>query len=162
MSTRMAGVAWLVMFLALGQLAGGQENQRAPRPKNPMHKIELQHKQIDLAQRQAELNFDNAMRNIQVEQKELELKRHRQTPNQPGQKMSPGKAKWRGHHSRKIHCAAFMFICFIVHILLAIWVYGDIRRRNTGSGIWIIITLLTGLLGALVYAIVRLGDKPAA
>ena len=55
-----------------------------------------------------------------------------------------------------------MFICFIVHILLAIWVYGDIRRRNTGSGIWIIITLLTGLLGALVYAIVRLGDKPAA
>ena len=162
MSTRMAGVAWLVMFLALGQLAGGQENQPAPRPKNPMHKIELQRKQIDLEQRRAELNFDNAMRNIQVEKKELELKRNRQTQNQPGQNLRPGKAKWRGHHFRKMHCAAFMLVCCIVHILLAIWVYGDIRRRNTGSGIWIVITLLTGLLGVLVYAIVRLGDKPAA
>lgn len=162
MSTRMVGIGWLVMVLALGQLASGQEDQPAPRPENHMRGIEMQFKQMDLEQRRAELNFDNTMRDIQVEQKQLELERNRQMPNQPGQNMCPGKAKWRGHHFRMMHCAAFMFVCFIVHILLAVWVYGDIRRRNAGSGIWIVITLLTGLLGVLVYAIVRLGDKPAA
>jgi hypothetical protein len=46
----------------------------------------------------------------------------------------------------------------VVHILLAVWVYTDIRKLNRGSGIWIVIALLTGLLGTLVYAVVRLGD----
>jgi len=48
----------------------------------------------------------------------------------------------------------------IIHILLAVWVYQDLRRRNTGSGIWIVITLLAGLCGAAVYALVRIGEKP--
>ena len=54
-----------------------------------------------------------------------------------------------------------MLICAVVHLLLAIWVYQDIRNRNAGSGLWIVVTLLTGLLGVLVYALVRLGDKSA-
>ena len=49
----------------------------------------------------------------------------------------------------------------IIHILLAMWVYQDLRKRNTGSGIWIVITLLAGLCGAAVYALVRLGEKQA-
>jgi len=43
--------------------------------------------------------------------------------------------------------------------LCAVWVYQDIRRRASGSGIWIVIALLTGLLGTLVYAVVRLGEN---
>jgi len=50
-------------------------------------------------------------------------------------------------------------ICCIVHVLVAVWVYQDLRRRNAGSGIWIVIALLAGLFGALVYAVVRLGDS---
>jgi hypothetical protein len=38
----------------------------------------------------------------------------------------------------------------------------DIRQLNRGSGLWIVIALLTGLLGALVYAVVRLGDARGA
>lgn len=53
----------------------------------------------------------------------------------------------------------FMLVMLVVHILLAIWVYQDIRKRNSESGIWIIIALLTGLLGTAVYAIVRLGES---
>ena len=49
-------------------------------------------------------------------------------------------------------------LCMIVHILVAVWVYMDIRQLGRGSGIWIVIALLTGLLGALVYAVVRIGD----
>jgi len=52
----------------------------------------------------------------------------------------------------------FAVICGIIHLLLGIWVYQDIRKRNSGSGIWIVITFLTGFLGAVVYALVRLGD----
>ena len=46
----------------------------------------------------------------------------------------------------------------IINVLLAIWVYKDIRKRNEGSGLWIVITLLAGFFGALLYAIIRLGD----
>lgn len=52
-----------------------------------------------------------------------------------------------------------LVVCFVIHILLTVWVYQDIRHRNAGSGIWIVITLLTGLLGAAVYALVRLGER---
>ena len=52
-----------------------------------------------------------------------------------------------------------LLVCFVVHILLTVWVYQDIRRRNSGSGIWVAVTLMTGLLGAAVYALVRLGDR---
>jgi hypothetical protein len=37
-------------------------------------------------------------------------------------------------------------------------VYQDIRARNAGSGLWIVLVLVAGLLAALVYAVVRLGD----
>lgn len=54
-----------------------------------------------------------------------------------------------------------MIICFVVHILLTIWVYRDLQRRKTGSGLWIVIVLLTGLPGAIAYSIVRIGDIKA-
>jgi hypothetical protein len=55
-------------------------------------------------------------------------------------------------------CGLLMVMCLVVHILVAVWVFQDIRTRGTGSGIWIVIALIAGLLGALVYAVVRLGD----
>jgi hypothetical protein len=42
---------------------------------------------------------------------------------------------------------------------MAVWVYKDIRARECGSGIWVAVALLAGLFGALVYAVVRLGDS---
>jgi hypothetical protein len=53
---------------------------------------------------------------------------------------------------------AAALICLLIHILLAVWVYQDIRKRGRGSGIWIVVVLLTGLCGTLVYALVRLRD----
>ena len=68
--------------------------------------------------------------------------------------------KAKKHHDDK-GGAVLLFVLLVVHILLAVWVYQDIRKRNTGSGIWIVVALLTGLFGALVYAIVRIGDAKA-
>ena len=65
-----------------------------------------------------------------------------------------------GHHARPAFVLLMAGVA-IIHILLAVWVYQDLRRRNTGSGIWIVITLLAGLCGAAVYALVRLGEKQA-
>lgn len=56
-------------------------------------------------------------------------------------------------------CALMFGIMLIVHILVSIWVYSDIRKRNSGSGIWVVIALLTGLFGTAVYALVRIGDN---
>jgi hypothetical protein len=54
--------------------------------------------------------------------------------------------------------AVLLLLCGVVHILLAVWVYQDIRARSAGSGLWIVLVLVAGLLAALVYAVVRLGD----
>ncbi len=70
---------------------------------------------------------------------------------------------WKYHekdwkHKDEDNAAPLLIVIAIVHILTVIWVYQDIRKRGVGSGIWIVIALLTGLLGTLVYAVVRLGD----
>ena len=52
-----------------------------------------------------------------------------------------------------------LLLIAVVHILVAVWIYTDIRKLNRGSGLWIVIALLTGLLGTPVYAVVRLGDE---
>ncbi|MCX7009846.1 MAG: hypothetical protein NTY53_21830 [Kiritimatiellaeota bacterium] len=65
-----------------------------------------------------------------------------------------------GHHAKPA-LALLLLGATVIHILLTVWVYGDLRRRNSGSGIWIAMVLLTGLCGAAVYALVRIGEKPA-
>lgn len=76
---------------------------------------------------------------------------------QPAQCMAAGK-----HHCEGLKGLLFLWIltCIIVHILTAIWVFQDIQHRHVGSGLWVILALLTGLCGTLVYAIVRIGDTP--
>ena len=46
-----------------------------------------------------------------------------------------------------------------INILLAIWIYTDIRKRNEGSGIFIVLALVAGIPTAIIYALVRIGDK---
>lgn len=102
-----------------------------------------------LQQHEAEMDFNQKMREIELQKLRHDLKNKQQRRKHPA---------GAGHNS---HGEMFplLAICCIVHILVAVWVYQDIRRRNAGSGIWIVIALLTGLLGALVYAVVRLGDN---
>ena len=101
--------------------------------------LDVEEREMELEQRRAGMHHENQMR-------ELELEKHR------------AQMKQFQHHPRKDKFAPLVLLCLVVHILVAIWVYQDIRTRGTGSGIWIVIALLAGLLGALVYAVVRLGD----
>ena len=50
-------------------------------------------------------------------------------------------------------------IGIICNILLAIWIFTDIRKRGEGPGIFIAMALVAGIPAALIYALTRLGDK---
>jgi hypothetical protein len=50
-------------------------------------------------------------------------------------------------------------ICIICNLLLAIWIYLDIRKRGEGSGIFVVLALVAGIPAAIIYSLVRIGDK---
>jgi hypothetical protein len=52
-----------------------------------------------------------------------------------------------------------LVVLAIVHVLLALWVYGDIRKRGEGSGIFIVLALLIGIPGTALYLLARIGDR---
>jgi hypothetical protein len=59
--------------------------------------------------------------------------------------------------------AELVKLCFLVavifNILIAIWIFTDIRKRGEGSGIFVALALLAGIPAAIIYAIVRVGDR---
>jgi hypothetical protein len=50
-------------------------------------------------------------------------------------------------------------VAFVFNILLAVWIFTDIRKRGEGSGLFIALALLAGIPAAIIYSIVRIGDK---
>lgn len=106
--------------------------------------LEMRVVENDVKRQGVEFEHKHNMRQLDLEQQRIDLER--------GQK---GKQHKGGGFFHLI-----FLISIVVHVLVAIWVYMDIKARKTGSGLWIAITLLAGLLGALVYAVVRLGETP--
>lgn len=131
-------VAVAFTTLAFAQRAEGRREQRGEAPE---HELELRHRQLELEAREAELDFERQMHELELEQRRAEF------PRRHGRE---GKGRAGG--------GIFLAFCVVVNILLTVWVYQDIRKRNAGSGLWIAITLVAGFLGALLYALVRLGD----
>lgn len=97
--------------------------------------------QMEMQRQEIELNFLREAKDLELEEQRTEL-----------EKMQRQIDKHHGKHG------PLLVIILIIHILTAIWVYRDIRQRGRGSGIWIVIALLAGLLGTLVYAVIRIGD----
>ena len=124
-------------------------DEGADRPGEDIkHEMHIRNMQLELEEREAELDFGRRMRELELEERRIGLERKERAQKHP-------------HGSKRCHkgkMLPFLIVCFVIHILLAVWVYQDIRKRGTGSGIWIVIVLLAGLLGVLPYAIIRLGD----
>ena len=56
-------------------------------------------------------------------------------------------------------------IWFIIAILIAIWVYKDAEKRGSSGILWLIIVLIAGIVGLIIWLVVRPpigGNKPAA
>ena len=47
----------------------------------------------------------------------------------------------------------------VCNVLLATWIFTDIRKSGQGHGIFIVLALLAGFPTAILYALVRIGDK---
>ena len=62
-----------------------------------------------------------------------------------------------GHPGKKDH-GFFILLIIISHILLTVWVFKDMHEKKIGRALWVPIVLLTGVFGAILYAIVRLAD----
>ena len=43
----------------------------------------------------------------------------------------------------------------IIGIVLAIWVYKDAESRGMNGALWLIIVILTGIIGLIIYLVVR-------
>jgi len=50
-------------------------------------------------------------------------------------------------------------VWFIVAILIAVWVYRDAEKRGESGVLWLLIVLITGIIGLIIWLIVR-SDKP--
>ena len=128
-------------------------------------KLQAMEHELDIQRRHAELD---------LEERELELEQARRGPQEEEKdEYWDDKAAQSHHWEQKKRHDDGAFVCFIlfvkfclfiltVNVLLAVWVFVDIRKRKMGSGIWVALVLLTGLCGAAVYALVRIGDKCAA
>lgn len=54
---------------------------------------------------------------------------------------------------------ALLGLAATVNILLAVWIFTDIRKRGEGHGIFVALALVAGIPTAIIYALVRIGDK---
>ncbi len=63
-------------------------------------------------------------------------------------------------HAMRILRVAY-WLTITSHILFAVLVFRDIRKRGEGCMLFVVLTLLTGACGAIVYALFRLGEKKA-
>ena len=151
----LAGVLMALLFPTVVLAEKGERTKRRPGKKMDQQtqkvnqQMHLHRQKLELEQRQAEVEFDREMKKLELQKRRLEIKHKQKLQQRPGK------------HIRHHRCKAgpvILIMCFVVHVLLGVWVYQDIRRRQCGSGIWIVIVLLVGLLGVLPYAIVRLGD----
>ena len=50
-------------------------------------------------------------------------------------------------------------VAFAFNILVAVWIHTDIRKRGEGSGIFVALAVLAGIPAAIIYSLVRIGDK---
>jgi hypothetical protein len=57
-------------------------------------------------------------------------------------------------------CLVIYIIMFVIWILIAVWVYRDAKERGMSGGVWVLVVLLLGIIGLIVYLVVRT-DKPA-
>jgi hypothetical protein len=53
-------------------------------------------------------------------------------------------------------------VWFIVGILLCIWVYRDAESRGMSGALWLIIVLIAGIIGLIIYLVVRKDKRSEA
>ena len=48
-----------------------------------------------------------------------------------------------------------LIVALIISLALAIWVYKDAKKRDMNAAVWLLIVLVTGCIGCIIYLVVR-------
>ena len=105
--------------------------------------IERHERLLGLKAREAELEHQQSMQELELEERRIEIERMRRGPGGPDK-----------HHG----CGLLLLVIGVTNILLTVWVCKDMREQKIGRALWVPITLLAGVFGAIVYAIARNAD----
>jgi TctA family transporter len=46
-------------------------------------------------------------------------------------------------------------IWLVISVIIAVWVYEDAKERGENAALWLLIVILTGFIGLIVWLIVR-------
>lgn len=59
-------------------------------------------------------------------------------------------------------CIILPIIWLVIGILIAIWVYKDAEKRGSSGALWLIIVILTGIIGLIIWLVIRppIGGAP--
>jgi peptidoglycan/LPS O-acetylase OafA/YrhL len=52
-------------------------------------------------------------------------------------------------------CFLWVIIWFVIAILIAVWVYKDAEKRGSSGALWLIIIILTGIIGIIIWLLIR-------
>ena len=52
-------------------------------------------------------------------------------------------------------CCFIYLLFFIIWIILGIWVYNDAKERGENGALWLIIVLVLGIIGLIIWLLVR-------
>ena len=142
-------LSMMLVTIFLPAFAAAQEEA----PEDFEFQMEMHERKMEMQHREAEMDLERRMQELELEKRKIDLENMRRPKEHPEHMKGNDDDDDNDLHP-------LLLLLAVVHILCAVWVYQDIRRRAGGSGIWIVIALLSGLLGTLVYAVVRLGESP--
>jgi len=106
-----------------------------------LEQMALHEKALELQAREAEMRHEQQLRELELEARRVEIEAQR-----------------RRHRGRGGDGGVLLLVLLAVHILLTVWVCKDMREQKIGRALWVPIVLLTGLCGAILYALVRIAD----
>ena len=147
----MRNLGWLIVVGALLISPAAAQEEDAPSAEG----MERSAQALELLAREAKIQFEQRRAEIELKAMEARIDLEREEHEV---EMAERRAK-AGRHRKDNGGAGIVLVwILVVNILLTIWVCKDMREKKIGRTLWVPIVLLTGICGAVLYAIVRLAD----
>lgn len=153
----MRNLGWLIVVGALLVSPAPAQEDDAPSAE----RMEQHERGLELRAREAKMHFEQRRREIELKAMEtrIDLEREEHEVEMAERRAKAERRTKAGWHGKDNGGGGLVLAwILVVHILLTIWVCKDMREKKIGRVLWVPIVLLTGICGAVIYAIVRLAD----
>ena len=147
----MRNLGWLIVVGVLLVSPAAAQEDDAP----SVEAMEQHERGLELRARAAKMQSEQRRREIELEAMEARIDFEREEHEV---QMAERRAEAGRRHEDDGGGGLVLAWILVVHILLTIWVCKDMREKKIGRALWVPIVLLTGICGAVLYAIVRVAD----